>query len=386
MPVLAFMSEPFSLKENKYLTNKPSINFVRSCFDNKLVAVGYTVNKDITNPSGIVAECDFEWIYGYNSIFDFVFKIIKNPFFLYKYIVRCDQLLKKYSEFDIWIRNPSIGCLIFSLRAIKYHNGDIYNHMCANAINAWNSSKYPMFIKPFAYVFSLILKMLIIKVVSHKKIINLCTGSELESFCREYNENTFQLIDTNIKSCEPSIVYSGESFTFTFIGRVQKDKGVSELLEAFIRLCDNTSIPVFLNIVGDGLLLNNLKERYGGFNNVEFLGAIPNDQIGRVLSKTHAVVVPSNNGYEGFPRVILEAWSFGLPVVVSNVGGIKGLVKHGYNGFVFSHKKCNLLKYMKKIIDCSEYGIIKQGVAESQIYSVKEYWISHFKSIKTYEY
>lgn len=64
--------------------------------------------------------------------------------------------------------------------------------------------------------------------------------------------------------------------------------------------------------------------------NVYFLGNIPNARMYNSIADLF--ILPSN--YEGFPMVILEAMSFGKPVVASNVGGISEIVENGKNGYV----------------------------------------------------
>lgn len=65
-------------------------------------------------------------------------------------------------------------------------------------------------------------------------------------------------------------------------------------------------------------------------DNVYFLGNIPN--AGRYNSMADLFILPSN--YEGLPIVILEAMSYGKPVVASNVGGISEIVENSKNGYV----------------------------------------------------
>lgn len=64
-------------------------------------------------------------------------------------------------------------------------------------------------------------------------------------------------------------------------------------------------------------------------DNVYFLGNIPN--AGMYNSIADLFILPSN--YEGLPMVILEAMSFGKPVVASNVGGICEIIENGVNGY-----------------------------------------------------
>ena len=68
-------------------------------------------------------------------------------------------------------------------------------------------------------------------------------------------------------------------------------------------------------------------------SNCHFVGNIPN--AGALCSKADLLMLPSN--YEGLPMVILEAMSFGKPVVASNVGGISEIVRNDINGYTLEN-------------------------------------------------
>lgn len=68
-------------------------------------------------------------------------------------------------------------------------------------------------------------------------------------------------------------------------------------------------------------------------SNCHFLGNIPN--AGAFCSKIDLLMLPSN--YEGLPMVILEAMSFGKPVVASDVGGISEIVRNNINGYALEN-------------------------------------------------
>lgn len=67
--------------------------------------------------------------------------------------------------------------------------------------------------------------------------------------------------------------------------------------------------------------------------NCHFLGNIPN--AGAYCSQADLFMLPSN--YEGLPMVVIEAMSFGKPVVASDVGGISEIVKNGENGYALEN-------------------------------------------------
>ena len=67
--------------------------------------------------------------------------------------------------------------------------------------------------------------------------------------------------------------------------------------------------------------------------NCEFVGAVAPEKVSEYLMKGKLFVLPAVKG-EGFPNVILEAMSVGLPVVATSLGGILDLVKNGETGFL----------------------------------------------------
>ena len=80
--------------------------------------------------------------------------------------------------------------------------------------------------------------------------------------------------------------------------------------------------------------------------NVFFMGNIPN--AGAYCSIADLFMLPSN--YEGLPMVILEAMSFGKPVVASNVGGISEIVENDKNGYTVENDAILFAEKIKYIL------------------------------------
>jgi len=104
-----------------------------------------------------------------------------------------------------------------------------------------------------------------------------------------------------------------------FIGRLEQGKGVDLLVDAW-RL-----LPVMegrrLRVVGAGPLLGSVRALADRRPDVTVLGQLPQDRIGVELRAAAAVVVPSRY-IEGFPRVIVEAFAHGRPVLVPRGGNL----------------------------------------------------------------
>jgi glycosyltransferase involved in cell wall biosynthesis len=68
--------------------------------------------------------------------------------------------------------------------------------------------------------------------------------------------------------------------------------------------------------------------------NVTLLGAVPSHELGAFYEKARVFVL-SSVWYEGFPTVLLEAMSHGLPVVCSRIGGLPEIVEDGKTGLLY---------------------------------------------------
>lgn len=144
-----------------------------------------------------------------------------------------------------------------------------------------------------------------------------------------------------------------ETFTITFIGKLEQWKGVSNLLKAFKKVTEKRS-NVKLLIVGSGSLEKHLKrfvirEKLQG--RVSFEGWVPHSSLPLIMKKTDIVVTPSL-WPEPFGRTAVEAMTFGRPVIVNPVGGLNEQVENNLNGF---HVNCyNEDALANKILEVAE--------------------------------
>jgi len=119
---------------------------------------------------------------------------------------------------------------------------------------------------------------------------------------------------------------------FIFYGRLSNEKGINTLIDAFKQLKHNFK----LKIVGAGQLENDLKKRLldERIENIEMLGYKSGKELNQLIKKSSFIVVPSE-WYENNPMTIVEGFSFGKPVIGSDIGGIPELIVEGETGYVF---------------------------------------------------
>ncbi len=141
-------------------------------------------------------------------------------------------------------------------------------------------------------------------------------------------------------------------FTFLFIGRVVRDKGIDELIEAFEKinqLHPNTRLLLV------GRFENSLDpispkayETITSHPNIEAVGN--QNDVRPWLAASDAFVFPSYR--EGFPNVVIEAGAMHLPSIVTDINGSREIIIEGQNGTIIPPRDANaLFNAMQRFIE-----------------------------------
>lgn len=123
-------------------------------------------------------------------------------------------------------------------------------------------------------------------------------------------------------------------FNIAWVGRLDDQKGVSELMELIDLHQIRKSNPLRLvwNIFGDGSRRNDVISYSNGNSDVLFHGYVPRSMLAEALEECNLLI--STSRWEALPITILEAITLGLPVVAFDIPGPKDIIIHGYNGFI----------------------------------------------------
>lgn len=139
--------------------------------------------------------------------------------------------------------------------------------------------------------------------------------------------------DQNGTVCEKS----RDGSRILFVGRLHRVKQVDVLLRAFYQV-QKTNPNVNLYIVGDGEerhSLTGLTNDLGLRGNVHFLGYADRKTVFEMMKQADVLVLPSK--VEGNPRVLIEAMMHKVPIVATNVPGIREMVEHWKTGYLIDH-------------------------------------------------
>jgi glycosyltransferase involved in cell wall biosynthesis len=162
-----------------------------------------------------------------------------------------------------------------------------------------------------------------------------------------------------------------DTFDILYAGNLSPEKGIRLLLAA---LRDIKEDFVRLHIAGGGIEQKQVEKSAALDQRIIYYGRQAPSVIKQLLSKCDFLVIPSI-WFENFPTVVIEAFSFGLPVIGSAIGGIKEQISEGGNGYLFPPGDIGALK--EKILllvrDFKDNGEILRGLKTGACESGKKY-------------
>ena len=140
-------------------------------------------------------------------------------------------------------------------------------------------------------------------------------------------------------------------FQFLYVGQIEDHKGIIFLINSFNELSKKNK-NIRLTIIGDGSKFKRLSSQFKT-EFLKFLGKIKREEIAKYLNQADCLIVPSLC-YENSPTVIYEAFSVGLPVIASRIGGIIELMKDNPEMFFEPGNRKELINKMLWVLDNQE--------------------------------
>lgn len=223
-------------------------------------------------------------------------------------------------------------------------------------------------------------------VSNDKKCITVHNGIDLNAF------------SPNIKSsiCRKDMGLTEDDFVLLFSGRINREKGISELLDAFLSLKELSNIKLL--VIGssfyggsntEDLFINSLKEKTDCISNrIYFTGFIPYDRMPDYLSIADVSVIPSNWD-DPFPTTVLEAQAMGLPIITTRRGGIPEEVTED-NAILLETDEHFVDNLANAILDLYQHpekreAMAKASLERSKLFDKETYAKNFFAAIENIE-
>lgn len=162
-------------------------------------------------------------------------------------------------------------------------------------------------------------------------------GGASERKLREYGfKGAVEIIHNPVVMENLSISSADKKYDLIAVGDFAEEKDYPWMLEVFSEL--KKELPSFRAVIcGKGHIqkLGHLIDKLGLSENLEFPGSLGRQELKEKYISSRALILTSST--EGLPMVLVEAMSYALPVLSSNVGEIPWLVRNGEDGFIFEH-------------------------------------------------
>lgn len=192
----------------------------------------------------------------------------------------------------------------------------------------------------------------------------ICLSQKWEDFFKTiFSPKKVVIVPNIIDYPDNSLVKTNTNeLKFLFLGKVGQRKGVYDLLDVIHQKRSYYKGKVKLQIGGNGeveLLEKMIKEK-DLTEMVEYIGWVSSAEKNRYLNDCDVYILPSYN--EGLPISILEAMSYGKPIISTPVGGIPEIVIPGRNGFLV--EPGNLKSIDEVITNCVENksSLVRLGI------------------------
>ena len=184
------------------------------------------------------------------------------------------------------------------------------------------------------YGFSISLQKKVRSFSIKKSDIVVTPSQHLKNFIQNLGfKNKIEIINNGVFIPEENTnIFTNDQINITIVSRLVSHKNIEKIIRA---ISDLNNPLIYLNIIGDGPELNQLQKislKSNNKDNIIFHGKLNRDDINHIFLKSDIYVQASN--YEGLPHSLLEAMSYGIPVLCTPVGECKEILGNEERGYI----------------------------------------------------
>ena len=184
------------------------------------------------------------------------------------------------------------------------------------------------------YGFSISLQKKVRSFSIKKSDIVVTPSKHLKNFILNLGfKNKIEIINNGVLIPEENTnIFTNDQINITIVSRLVSHKNIEKIIKA---ISDLNSPLINLNIIGDGPELNQLQKislESNNKDNIIFHGKLNRDEINHIFLNSDIYIQASN--YEGLPHSLLEAMSYGIPVLCTPVGECKEILGNENRGYI----------------------------------------------------
>ena len=184
------------------------------------------------------------------------------------------------------------------------------------------------------YGFSISLQKKVRSFSIKKSDIVVTPSQHLKNFIQNLGfKNKIEIINNGVFIPEENTnIFTNDQINITIVSRLVSHKNIKKIIRAISDLNDPL---IYLNIIGDGPELNQLQKislESNNKDNIIFHGKLNRDEIDHIFLNSDIYIQASN--YEGLPHSLLEAMSYGIPVLCTPVGECKEILGNEDRGYI----------------------------------------------------
>lgn len=159
----------------------------------------------------------------------------------------------------------------------------------------------------------------------------ICLSDYWKTYFCELTAVTKYVIPNSVKIVKNN-QYNVNADGLVFVGFIEKKKGVFDLIEAFSSLPEIRKYCLHICGTGDVDMLKKRISELDIEDRVKVHGWVSEEERNEIFKESKLFILPSY--FEALPMSLLEAMSYGVPVIVTNVGSIPEVVSNSENGII----------------------------------------------------
>jgi len=171
-----------------------------------------------------------------------------------------------------------------------------------------------------------------LRIIGHGNV----AGIDVERFCVAHDD-----VASEAAALRSKLKVQDDDFVFAFVGRLNRDKGITELLAAFSALPLNARLVLVGALDASQPISESALREIEKSHRISWVGS--QVDVRPVLQLADVLVLPSYR--EGFPNVVLEAGAMQLPVIATDISGSNEAITEEFNGWLVPVQDVDLLEH-----------------------------------------